>query len=91
MVTLMQANPDGAAAAGVMAIFGGFWCCAATAGIGQFVMAIVALVQVLSRPSMSGPDRLLWALISWFIPLIGPILWWTIGSKQFPPPDRPGQ
>ena len=93
MLTLMQTSPAGspdAAAAGIMAVFGGMWCCAISVGLGQFVMAIVALVQVLSRQPMSGTDKLLWGLISWFIPIIGPILWWVIGNKQYPPQPPPG-
>lgn len=98
---LLQASgpggPDPAAAAGVFALVGGIWCCGIGGGIGQLVMAIIALVQVLSREPMAGTDKLLWALVSWLIPIVGPILWWTIGSKQHPkggrggPPAAPGQ
>ena len=77
--------PDPAVAGGILAVFGGLWCCIASAGVGQLVLAIVALIQVLSRQPMSGSDKLLWGLIAWFIPILGPILWWVIGNKQFPP------
>jgi hypothetical protein len=84
---LLQATPHqaagGAAAGGAVAVLASFWCCAAVLGAGQFVIFLVALIQVLQR-NMPGADKLLWAAVCWFLPLIGPILWWTIGAKQHP-------
>lgn len=65
-------------------MFLSLWCFVIALGIGQFVMFIVALVQILSR-EMPTDAKLLWAAVSWFLPVLGPILWWTIGSKQNPP------
>ena len=47
-------------------------------------MFVVALVQILTR-SMPTDAKLLWGAVTWFLPILGPILWWTIGSKQNPP------
>ena len=91
MLTLMQpGGPPDAAAAGIFAVFGGLWCCIASSGIAQDVMAIIAIIQILSRQPMAGADKLLWAIVSWVIPVLGPILWWVIGSKQYPPQPPPG-
>jgi hypothetical protein len=83
---LMQANPNPgqAAAGGIFALFASFWCCGISLAVGQFVVFLIALIQILQR-NMPGSDKLLWAAVSWFLPVIGPILWWTIGAKQYPP------
>ena len=79
-------NPAG----GIFALFASVWCCAISVGIGHFVIFIVAIVQILSR-SMPTDAKILWCAVCWFLPIIGPILWWTIGSKQNPhtPSARP--
>ena len=91
MVTLaLQAGAQGgnAAAGGVFAAIASFWCCAGVFGVGQLVVFLIALIQILQR-NMPSNDKLLWVLLCLFLPLIGPILWWTIGSKQHPP-NPPG-
>jgi hypothetical protein len=70
-------------AGGFVALFLSFWCFGIVLGVAQFVMFIVALVQILSR-SMPNDAKLLWGAVAWFLPVLGPILWWTIGSKQNP-------
>lgn len=79
---------QGAAAGGVFAAVASIWCCGGVLGIGQLVIFIIALIQILQR-NMPSNDKLLWVLVCMFLPLIGPILWWTIGSKQHPPPPPP--
>ena len=34
--------------------------------------------------SLPTDQKLLWCLVCWFVPLIGPVLWWVIGEKQNP-------
>ena len=91
MLILAQSTAgQNAAAGGVFAVFAGFWCFAMALGIGQFVIFLIALIQILQR-NMPATDKLLWCAISWFVPIIGPILWWTIGSKQYPPGGPPAR
>lgn len=90
LVLALQTGAQGgtAAAGGVFAAIASFWCCAGVVGVGQFVIFLIALIQILQR-NMSSNDKLLWVLICLFLPLVGPILWWAIGSKQHPP-NPPG-
>lgn len=81
-----QGPPPGLA--GVLGLIGSVWCCAIVFALAHFVILIVALVQILSR-NMATDAKILWCIVVWLLPLIGPILWWTIGSKQYPP-SRPG-
>lgn len=83
----VQSGPQ-AAAGGLFALVASLWCFGLVLFVGQFVLFIIALIQILSR-DMPTDAKLLWAAVSIFVPIIGPILWWTIGSKQNPPP-RPG-
>jgi hypothetical protein len=83
----LLAQTDAAAAApaaGILAIFGSIWCCGISMGLGHVVMLIVALVQILQR-NMPTDAKILWCAVAWVVPVVGPILWWTIGSKQHPP------
>lgn len=84
-----QSNPP-PAAAGFFALILSFWCFGIVLFIGQFVCFLVALIQILSR-SMPTDAKILWCCVSWFVPIIGPILWWTIGSKQHPQAKQPGR
>ena len=54
----------------------------------QFPMAIIALIQILKRQAPTD-QKILWSALAWFIPVVGPILWWSIGSKQVGTPPRP--
>ncbi len=84
---------------GPPAAFFGFimmlWCCMGTLGLGQIVLFLVAIVQILSNKVMQTDKKILWLLVCWFLPLIGPILFWTVGKKDAagpnpPPPPPPG-
>ena len=80
--------------AGLFAAFGVVWCMMMLVVPAQFVMALVAMVQVLKRRAPAD-QKILWAAVVWFVPLVGAILWWTIGTKQVGtppgPPDYPGE
>lgn len=79
------AGPAGAVVGGgFMAFFFGMWCFMLVLGLSGFVLFIIALVQILSRQHMPTEAKLLWCLVSWLVPVIGPILWWCIGAKQHP-------
>ncbi len=81
---IAQAGGASSALGGVFGLIFSIWCCGVVLGVGQIVVFIVALVQILSR-NMPSDTKLLWCVVTFFLPLIGPILWWTIGSKQNPP------
>lgn len=72
---------------GVMAVV---WCFSMCMMLAQLVLLTTALVQVLSRP-MPNDAKLLWCMLCAFVPVVGPILWWVIGTKQHPaqPPPPP--
>lgn len=84
MHILAQAGPADA----IVGLLGKFWCCGLSIGIASLVMFITALIQILSRTAMPSDAKILWCLVVWFLPFLGPILWWAIGAKQHP--NRPG-
>lgn len=43
-----------------------------------FVVAVVGIVKTSARVS----DKALWILIAFFLPLIGPVLWFTLGKPR---------
>ncbi len=92
LLLAFQNNPPPVppAAAGFFAIILSFWCFGIVLFVAQFVCFLVALIQILSR-SMPTDAKILWCCVSWFVPIIGPILWWSIGSKQHPPQRQPNQ
>ncbi len=74
--------------AGLFAAFGVVWCMAMLVVPVQFVMAVIAMVQVLKRNAPTD-QKILWAAVVWFMPILGSILWWTIGTKQVGKPPGP--
>lgn len=82
------AQTSGGPADAIAGIFLMFWCCGISMGLAHLAMFITALVQILSRIPMPTEAKILWCLVVWILPLLGPILWWSIGSKQHP--NRPG-
>jgi len=72
---------NGAPAAGFIGIFFVFWCGGILIGLAQLVMAIIAIVQAV-QSKLPTEQKLLWALLAWFVPILGPILWWTVGAKS---------
>lgn len=51
-------------------------------GILQLVLMITALVSLLRKPSTLGNDRILWLVIILLVNIIGPILYFAIGSSK---------
>ena len=47
----------------------------------QFVLLISALVSVLKKP-VAGNEKLIWVLIIVFVNIIGPILYFAVGSSM---------
>lgn len=66
-----------------MAFFMLVWCSVIAIGLAQVVMGIIAVVQAV-QSKLPTEHKLLWALLAWFVPVLGPILWWTVGSKSKP-------
>lgn len=86
VLQLMQTR-DGPPTAFVAA-FLSLWCFGIVMMLGQVTMAIIALIQILKRAAPTD-QKILWSALAWFIPILGPILWWSIGSKQVGTPSRP--
>ncbi len=84
MVLVLALQSSSGPGQGVFELFASVWWCGGVLAVGQFVLFVVALVQILTR-SMPTDAKLLWGAVTWFLPILGPILWWTIGSKQNPP------
>ena len=51
-------------------------------GILQLILMITALVSLLRKPSSLGSDRILWLVIILLVNIIGPILYFAIGSGK---------
>ena len=43
------------------------------------LLCLIALIQCLTANFTQATDRLVWVLVLLFLPILGPILWWTIG------------
>lgn len=52
--------------------------------LAQIGMAVIALIQVLTHGRLTTEKKILWAAVSWFVPVLGPILYWTIGQHDYP-------
>ncbi len=48
-------------------------------GILLLILDIFAILQVM-QSSMSGGNKLLWIVLILLLPLVGPILWFTVGG-----------
>jgi hypothetical protein len=46
------------------------------------VFFLIAAIDILKNRFESDLDKLIWILVVLFVPLIGPILYWCIGTKQ---------
>lgn len=46
------------------------------------ILGLVALVQCLSANFAQGTEKLVWVIVLLALPILGPILWWTIGAKK---------
>ncbi|MFO0832426.1 MAG: PLD nuclease N-terminal domain-containing protein [Phycisphaerales bacterium] len=83
----MHSGPDPAG------VFAGMFmlipCCFIVVGLAQLVFFLVTLIQILSNHVMATDKKILWLLVCWFLPLIGCILFWTIGRKDAQGPGAP--
>ncbi|WP_193212703.1 PLDc N-terminal domain-containing protein [Luteolibacter marinus] len=43
------------------------------------LLCLIALIQCLKAEFAQATDRLVWVIVLLFLPILGPILWWTIG------------
>ncbi|MCE2924029.1 MAG: PLDc N-terminal domain-containing protein [Phycisphaeraceae bacterium] len=53
-----------------------------TLAVAHFVLFITVIIRVLTSRQMPTENRIIWAVVAWFLPLIGSILFWTIGVKD---------
>ena len=51
------------------------------AAVGTVVLWVVALGQVLRRPQ-AGTAQVAWVLVIVLLPLLGAVLWFTVGRRQ---------
>lgn len=49
--------------------------------IGQVVLFIAALVSVLRSP-LTGAMKLVWVVVAFIAPFLGPVLWFVIGRRD---------
>ncbi|MPR34947.1 PLDc N-terminal domain-containing protein [Salmonirosea aquatica] len=49
--------------------------------LGTIVLPVIALVDILKH-NFTGSDKIIWVLIVLFLPFVGSILYFVIGSKQ---------
>lgn len=50
--------------------------------LGALILFLIAVIDVLKNRFETATDKLIWILVIIFVPLIGPILYVTIGRKQ---------
>jgi len=50
--------------------------------LGSLILFLIAVIDVLKNRFETATDKLIWFLVILFVPLIGPILYFTIGRKQ---------
>ncbi|WP_369335600.1 PLD nuclease N-terminal domain-containing protein [Luteolibacter arcticus] len=46
------------------------------------ILSLVALIQCLSANFPQGSEKIVWVIVLLALPILGPILWWTIGTKK---------
>lgn len=51
-------------------------------GLIALPMFVVSLVQCLKSIFHDPNNKLIWVLVIVLVPVLGPILWWTVGMKQ---------
>lgn len=49
--------------------------------LGSFALPVVALVDIVKK-DFNGSDKIIWVLIVLFLPIVGSILYFVIGSRQ---------
>lgn len=48
-------------------------------GLTSLVLLVVALIHVLTNKSKSSTDKILWVILIFLFPILGPILYFVIG------------
>lgn len=76
MVEILQSTGDGGAGFAVIGLI--VWI---VLGIAQFVLFIAAVISVLASRRYTGGGKLLWILLVFFMPLLGPIGWFLLGRN----------
>ena len=51
-------------------------------GLLAFVLWIVALIDAIKNPGLSGNERIIWVLVIIFVPCLGPLLYFFVGRKR---------
>ena len=46
------------------------------------VLLVLALVQIARTPELSSTGRAIWVLIVLFVPIVGPVVWLSIGRRS---------
>ena len=46
------------------------------------VLLVLALVQIARTPELSSTGRAIWVLIVLFVPIVGPVVWFSIGRRS---------
>ena len=46
------------------------------------VLLVLALVQIARTPELSSTGRAIWMLIVLFVPIVGPVVWFSIGRRS---------
>ncbi|QDT14023.1 PLD nuclease N-terminal domain-containing protein [Alienimonas californiensis] len=82
-----QANAE-AAAGGIMAAAGGLLCVGLVFSLAALAAFIWVVVDVSKRPEMDTGMKVVWALVAWFVPILGPIIYYFVGRKPAAPASR---
>lgn len=46
------------------------------------LLTLIGLIQCLTAKFAEASERLVWVLVLLFLPVLGAILWWTIGIRK---------
>ena len=46
------------------------------------VLLVLALLQIARTPELSSTGRAIWVLIVLFVPIVGPVVWLSIGRRS---------
>ena len=82
-VFLAQAVDDtGGGAGGAFALGGCFLVAIILIGLASLGLIIWAIVDLIGNPNVDGTMKIVWALVIFFIPLLGSILYLIIGRNM---------
>jgi hypothetical protein len=75
-------NGTGADGSGIFAVGGCFLLVIILLSLAALGLIIWAIIDLVGNPALSGPVKIIWALVIFFIPLIGSILYLVIGRNM---------